>query len=106
MSRTSIIAAAMATASLLVTLGTGHAQTGVSGQASGSAKPDTSTSGTVQGSVTTDSPSASPSLSPDQEAAKARGLEPDKKTGPDRAGEAGGAHGQHGRANASDIQQR
>ncbi|MBM4439611.1 MAG: hypothetical protein FJ027_04255 [Candidatus Rokubacteria bacterium] len=60
--------------------------------------------------MTTDSPSASPSTSPstdtDTEAGKARGLDPDKKTGLDRADEAAGSHGQHGRDNAREKQGR
>ncbi|HYE91016.1 MAG TPA: hypothetical protein VEA38_08360 [Terriglobales bacterium] len=62
--------------------------------------------------MTTDSPSASPSTSGDEkkdadkEAGKARGLDPDKKTGLDRADEAAGSHGQHGRDNAREKQSR
>ena len=37
---------------------------------------------------------------------KARGLNPDKPTGLDRADEAAGSHGAEGRENARDKQQR
>ena len=47
-------------------------------------------------SSSTDQPSASPRLGDDN----------DKKTGLDRADEAAGSHGQHGRDNARDKQQR
>jgi hypothetical protein len=42
----------------------------------------------------------------DKESGKARGLDPDKKTGLDRADEAAGSHGQHGRDNAREKQSR
>jgi hypothetical protein len=88
-----ISAAAIVTAAL-VAVGPAGAQTSSSTQESqsdsGSAAtggatthPETSESGSVQGSVTTDSPSASPPTmgSDDKEAARARGVDPDKKPG-------------------------
>jgi hypothetical protein len=126
MSRKSISATAIAAAALLVTFGTSSAQypsstqsqgttstqPSVSGQASGGASVGADTmkpnaSGSVQGSVTTDSPSASPNtMSTDEESAKARGLDPDKKTGLDRADEAAGTKGQQGRDNAREKQEQ
>ena len=111
MSRTSITMAAIAVVALLsfapvsaqTTSGTVNASGGVSGSAQTGVTPspgtttetDTSVSGKAQGSV--DTPSASPKtgdeMDKDQESRKARGLDPDKKTGLDRADEAAGAHG-------------
>ena len=86
----------------------GSAQTGVTPSPGPSTDTDTSVSGKAQGSV--DTPSASPKtgdeMDKDQESSKARGLDPDKKTGLDRADEAAGAHGQQGRDNARKKQSR
>jgi len=80
----SIGAVAIAAAAVLTALGPAGAQTsGTQDKATSSTdmsrpsatQPGTSGSGSVQGSVTNDSPSASPSMAPDQESAKARGVE-------------------------------
>jgi len=80
----SISAVAIAAAALLTALGPAGAQTsGTQDKTTPStdmsrpsaAQPGTSGSGSVQGSVTNDSPSASPSMAPDQESAKARGID-------------------------------
>lgn len=87
-------AAAVSAAILLAALGPTGAQTNSDTQESqsdsGSAAtggatthPETPASGSVQDSATTDSPAASPPTmsSDDKEAAKARGVDPDKKPG-------------------------
>ena len=77
----SISAVAIAAAALLTALGPAGAQTSDKTTPStdmsrpSAAQPGTSGSGSVQGSVTNDSPSASPSMAPDQESAKARGID-------------------------------
>ena len=109
MSRKSISVTALAAAALLVTFGTSSAQYSSSTQSKDTTSTQPSVSGQASGSgsVTTDSPSASPNtMSSDQESAKARGLDPDKKTGLDRADEAAGAKGQQGRDNAREKQEQ
>ena len=110
MTRRFITPATIAASVLLATLGSAGAQTSATQDSTSSSvstdQSGVSASGSVQGSVTTDSPSASPSLSTDQESSKARGLDPDKKTGLDRADEAAGTHGQQGRDNAREKQER
>ena len=79
-----ISAVAFSAAALLTALGPANAQTSGSQDKTtpstdmsrpSAAQPGTSGSGSVQGSVTNDSPSASPRMAPDQESAKARGVE-------------------------------
>ena len=79
----SISAVAIATAALLTALGPADAQTSSTqdkttpstDMSPSAAQPGTSGSGSVQGSVINDSPSASPRMAPDQESAKARGVD-------------------------------
>lgn len=78
----SISAVAIAAAALLTALGPANAQTsGTQDKTTPStdmSRPSAAqpgTSGSVQGSVTNDSPSASPRMAPDQESAKARGID-------------------------------
>ena len=78
----SISAVAIAAAALLAALSPAGAQTSgtqdkttPSTDISRPAAAQPGTPGSVQGSVTNDSPSASPSMAPDQESAKARGID-------------------------------
>jgi hypothetical protein len=71
------------------------------GSVSGGVSTDGSVSGTTSGTLSTDSPSASPKMEDSKDT-----LDAEKKTGLDRADEAAGPHGQHGRDNAREHQEQ
>ena len=71
----SFSAVAIAAAALLTALRPANAQTSGSQSTDMSRPSAAQPSGSVQGSVTNDSPSASPNMAPDQESAKARGID-------------------------------
>lgn len=85
-------------------------QSSVSGQASGSASADAQTGATSSGASAQGSASGDASISASGEDkerhGKARGHDPDKLTGLDRADQAAGEHGQQGRDNAREKQDR
>ena len=92
----SISAVATAAAALLTAFGPASAQTSSTRETTSPStdmsrpsalQPGTSNSGTVQGSVINDSPSASPRMAPDEESAKARGLDRPAEAARSTAGE-------------------